>query len=103
MNFKRTIGLRICLTLGLLVFLGMPLGQAQTAKEIAKAREDIAELQSKLRQSNDRSNQGAKLLLKLTDLADQYGRPFTLIQAGKRFVVSNPDHRTRKKRITTDR
>ena len=84
--------MRICLTLALFVCWGMPLGQAQTAKEIAKARKDIAELQSKLRQSNDRSNQGAKLLLQLTDLADQYGRPFTLIQAAKRFVVSNPNH-----------
>ena len=92
MIFKRTVGLRICLTLALFVCWGMPLGQAQTAKEIAKARKDIAELQSKLRQSNDRSNQGAKLLLQLTDLADQYGRPFTLIQAAKRFVVSNPNH-----------
>ena len=71
---------------------GIPLGQAQDAKAIAKARKDIAELQSKLRQSNDRSNQGAKLLLQLADLADQNGRPFTLIQAAKRFVVSNPDH-----------
>ena len=65
---------------------------AQNIEEVLKARKDIANIQSKLRQSNDRSNQGAKLLVQLVDLADEYGRPFTLIQAAKRFVVSNPEH-----------
>ena len=31
-------------------------------------------------------------MLQLADLADQNGRRVTLIQAAKRFVVSNPDH-----------
>ena len=76
----------------ILLLADTSLGQAQNDKELAKARKEIAELQSKLRQSDDRSNQGAKLLLQLVDLADEHGRPFTLIQAAKRFVVSNPKH-----------
>ena len=92
MKRTNTIGAIACLMVLLSFWEGIPLGQAQDAKAIAKARKDIAELQSKLRQSNDRSNQGARLLLQLADLADQNGRPFTLIQAAKRFVVSNPDH-----------
>ena len=32
---------------------------AQNIEEVLKARKDIANIQSKLRQSNDRSNQGA--------------------------------------------
>ena len=92
MKQKKTIGAIACLAVWFSVFTDVPLGQAQDAKAIAKAKKDIAELQSKLRQSNDRSNQGAKLLLQLVDLTYQFGRPFTLIQAAKRFVVSNPNH-----------
>ena len=65
---------------------------AQNIEDVVKARKDIADIQSKLRLSNDRSKQGAKLLMELVELSDEFGRPFTLIQAAKRFVLSNPEH-----------
>ena len=68
------------------------LGQAQEAPDPAKAAQQITALQLKLRQSADDSKQGAKLLLELADLADDHGRPFTLIRAAKRFVVAHPGH-----------
>ncbi|MEC8972882.1 MAG: hypothetical protein VX509_03125, partial [Verrucomicrobiota bacterium] len=68
------------------------LGQAQEVPDPAKAAQQITALQLKLRQSADDSKQGAKLLLELADLADDHGRPFTLIRAAKRFVVAHPGH-----------
>ena len=49
----------------LLCFIAVSLQSvtAQNIEEVLKARKDIANIQSKLRQSNDRSNQGAKLLV----------------------------------------
>ena len=67
-------------------------GQAQDGTDPAKAEKQITALQLKLRQSDDNSKQGAKLLLQLADLADENGKPFTLIRAAKRFVMSNPKH-----------
>ncbi|MEE2947231.1 MAG: tetratricopeptide repeat protein [Verrucomicrobiota bacterium] len=68
------------------------LGQAQEKPDPAKAEKQITALQLKLRQSNDNSKQGANLLLELADLAADNGKPFTLIRAAKRFVISNPKH-----------
>ncbi len=67
-------------------------GQAQDGTDPAKAEKQITALQLKLRQSDDNSKQGAKLLLQLADLADENGKPFTLIRAAKRFVISNSKH-----------
>jgi len=67
-------------------------GQAQDGTDPAKAEKQITALQLKLRKSDDNSKQGAKLLLQLADLADENGKPFTLIRAAKRFVISNSKH-----------
>ena len=67
-------------------------GQAQDGTDPAKTEKQITALQLKLRQSDDNSKMGAKLLLQLADLADENGKPFTLIRAAKRFVISNPKH-----------
>ena len=68
------------------------LGQAQEMPDPAKAAQQITALQLKLRQSADDSKQGAKLLLELADLADDHGRPFTMILAANLFVVAHPGY-----------
>ena len=76
-----------------IALMSAPLGQAQETKRAPNLQKEIATLQLQLRQSNDRSEQGARLLLKLADLADASAKPYTFIRAATRFVVSNPDHK----------
>ena len=76
-----------------IALMSAPLGQAQETKRPPNLQKEIATLQLQLRQSNDRSEQGVRLLLKLADLADASAKPYTFIRAATRFVVSNPDHK----------
>lgn len=69
-----------------------PSAAAPATPELSPSQQKAADLEAKLRQTLESSEEGAKIMLELVDLYHSEGRVFGLVRAGRTFVNAQAGH-----------
>ena len=72
------------------LLVAMPLSSQET--EPTKSEQRAADLEAKLRQTLESSDEGARVLLELIDLYYEEGQIFGLVRSGKIFATAQAGH-----------